>query len=128
MLEIYLTYFLFPIHLLISFPNFLFQFHLLFISHDLFLSLSYFPSLTKSCLNIQRKDNHAHFVCSLAGALMAGILQRRDTDSCVRMGLMAARLSLASSHPIAPTLTLASVDPIKVQSQFWPKPSFMWID
>ncbi|XP_038553987.1 pseudouridine-metabolizing bifunctional protein C1861.05 isoform X2 [Micropterus salmoides] len=65
---------------------------------------------------------------SLAGALMAGILQRRDTDSCVRMGLMAARLSLASSHPIAPTLTLASVDPIKVQSQFWPKPSFMWID
>ncbi|XP_032379145.1 pseudouridine-metabolizing bifunctional protein C1861.05 [Etheostoma spectabile] len=63
---------------------------------------------------------------SLAGALMAGILQRRDTDSCVRMGLLAARLSLASPHPIAPTLTLDSVDPNKVQTH-WPKPSFMWI-
>ncbi|XP_031139138.1 pseudouridine-metabolizing bifunctional protein C1861.05 [Sander lucioperca] len=63
---------------------------------------------------------------SLAGALMAGILQQRDTDSCVRMGLLAARLSLVSLHPIAPTLTLDSVDPNKVQTH-WPKPSFMWI-
>ncbi|XP_039988917.1 pseudouridine-metabolizing bifunctional protein C1861.05 [Xiphias gladius] len=65
---------------------------------------------------------------SLAGALMAGILRRQDTDSCVRMGLLAARLSLASSHPIAPTLTLDSVDPSKVQIQNWPKPSYRWID
>ncbi|XP_070763979.1 uncharacterized protein [Enoplosus armatus] len=65
---------------------------------------------------------------SLAGALMAGILQQRDTDSCVRMGLLAARLSLASPHPIAPMLTLDSVDPNKVQTQSWPKPSFIWID
>ncbi|XP_078023897.1 uncharacterized protein LOC117261663 [Epinephelus lanceolatus] len=65
---------------------------------------------------------------SLAGALITGILQRRDTDSCVRMGLLAARLSLASPHPIAPTLTLDSVDPNKAQTQCWPKPSFMWID
>ncbi|XP_020515446.2 uncharacterized protein zgc:136858 [Labrus bergylta] len=65
---------------------------------------------------------------SLAGALMAGILQQRDTDSCVRMGLLAARLSLISSHPIAPTLTSHSVDPNKVQTPSWPKPSFMWID
>ncbi|XP_076588822.1 uncharacterized protein LOC143321944 [Chaetodon auriga] len=65
---------------------------------------------------------------SLAGALMAGILQQRDTDSCVRMGILAARLSLVSPHPIAPALTLDSVDPSKVQAQCWPKPSFMWID
>uniref|UniRef100_A0A3Q3QNX8 Carbohydrate kinase PfkB domain-containing protein n=1 Tax=Monopterus albus TaxID=43700 RepID=A0A3Q3QNX8_MONAL len=64
---------------------------------------------------------------SLAGALMAGILQGRDTHSCVRMGLLAARLSLASPHPIAPTLTLDSVDPIKVQTQNWCKPTFLWI-
>ncbi|KAL6106478.1 uncharacterized protein ACO6RY_10341 [Pungitius sinensis] len=64
---------------------------------------------------------------SLAGALMAGILQQRDTDSCVRMGLLAARLSLASSHPISPTLTSDSVDPNKVP-QYWPKPRFMWIN
>uniref|UniRef100_A0A3Q3T1L6 Zgc:136858 n=2 Tax=Mastacembelus armatus TaxID=205130 RepID=A0A3Q3T1L6_9TELE len=64
---------------------------------------------------------------SLASALMAGIVQGRDTDSCVRMGLLAARLSLASPHPIPPTLTLDSVDPTKVQTQNWSKPSFMWI-
>ncbi|TKS73659.1 Interleukin-17 receptor A [Collichthys lucidus] len=65
---------------------------------------------------------------SLAGALMVGILQHKDTDSCVRMGLLAARLSLASPHPIAPTLTLDSVDPNKFQAEHWPKPSFMWIN
>ncbi|XP_070687002.1 uncharacterized protein [Pempheris klunzingeri] len=65
---------------------------------------------------------------SLAGSLIAGILQRRDTDSCVQMGLLAARLSLASPHPINPMLTLASVDPNTVQTQCWPKPRFMWID
>ncbi|XP_073328224.1 uncharacterized protein [Pagrus major] len=65
---------------------------------------------------------------SLAGALMAGILQQRDTDSCVRMGILAARLSLVSPHPIAPTLTLDCVDPNKVKAQDWPKPSFMWIN
>ncbi|XP_059191379.1 uncharacterized protein zgc:136858 isoform X3 [Centropristis striata] len=65
---------------------------------------------------------------SLAGALIAGIFQRRDTDSCVRMGLLAARLSLASPHPIAPTLTSDSVDPNRVQTQDWLTPRFMWID
>ncbi|CAJ1056321.1 pseudouridine-metabolizing bifunctional protein C1861.05 [Xyrichtys novacula] len=65
---------------------------------------------------------------SLAGAMMAGILQQRDTDSCVRMGLLAAQMSLVSPHPIAPTLTSDAVDPNKVQTHSWPKPSFMWID
>ncbi|XP_075998065.1 uncharacterized protein LOC142991814 [Genypterus blacodes] len=65
---------------------------------------------------------------SLAGGLIAGIVQGRDTDSCVQMGLLAARLSLASLHPIAPALTLDLVDPNKVPTQEWPKPSFMWIN
>ncbi|XP_047452890.1 pseudouridine-metabolizing bifunctional protein C1861.05 isoform X1 [Mugil cephalus] len=65
---------------------------------------------------------------SLAGALMAGILQGKDTDSCVRMGLLAAKTSLASPHPISPTLTLDSVDPHKIQTQTWPRPRFMWIE
>ncbi|XP_068169684.1 uncharacterized protein zgc:136858 isoform X2 [Antennarius striatus] len=65
---------------------------------------------------------------SLAGAIMVGILQQRDTDSCVRMGLLAARLSLLSPHPIALALNSDSVDPDKVHAQNWPKPSFMWID
>ncbi|XP_054886583.1 uncharacterized protein zgc:136858 isoform X2 [Poeciliopsis prolifica] len=65
---------------------------------------------------------------SFAGALMAGILQRKDTDSCVRMGLLAARMSLASPHPVSPALTLDSVDPSKVQAPKWPTPGFFWLD
>ncbi|XP_037538945.1 pseudouridine-metabolizing bifunctional protein C1861.05 [Nematolebias whitei] len=62
---------------------------------------------------------------SLAGALMSGILRGRDTDSCVRMGLLAAKISLLSPHPISPTLTLESVDPDEIQTHKWPKPSFL---
>ncbi|XP_016524220.1 uncharacterized protein LOC103134538 isoform X2 [Poecilia formosa] len=65
---------------------------------------------------------------SFAGALMAGILQKKDTDSCVRMGLLAARISLSSPHPISPTLSLDSVDPSKVQAPKWPTPGFVWLD
>ncbi|KAG7268896.1 hypothetical protein CRUP_021791 [Coryphaenoides rupestris] len=65
---------------------------------------------------------------SLAGGIMAGVLQGRDTDSCVRMGLLAARLSLATRHPINPLLCMDSVDPRKILSQAWPKPRFLWID
>ncbi|XP_056137694.1 uncharacterized protein zgc:136858 [Lampris incognitus] len=65
---------------------------------------------------------------SLAGGIMAGILGGRDTDSCVWMGLLAARLSLASPHPVAPILTMDSVDPSKIPTQTWPKPVFMWMD
>uniref|UniRef100_H3DEZ4 Zgc:136858 n=1 Tax=Tetraodon nigroviridis TaxID=99883 RepID=H3DEZ4_TETNG len=65
---------------------------------------------------------------SLAGALIAGVLQQRDADSCVRMGLLAARQSLVSPHPIATTLSLDSVDPNNVQPQQWAKPRLMYID
>lgn len=59
---------------------------------------------------------------------MAGILQQRDTDNCVRMGLLAARFSMVSPHPISQKLTLESLDPQKIYTQDWPKPRFMWID
>ncbi|KAM9816166.1 uncharacterized protein zgc:136858 [Syngnathus typhle] len=65
---------------------------------------------------------------SFAGALMAGILQGRDTDTCVRMGLLAARLSLASPHPIAPVLTTHSIEPDRFEKHSWPTRRFMWID
>ncbi|KAF7224087.1 transcript variant X2 [Nothobranchius furzeri] len=65
---------------------------------------------------------------SLAGALIAGILQGKDTDTCVQMGLLAARMSLSSPHPISPMLTLDSVDPNKIQTQKWQKPTFVKID
>ncbi|KAM9352022.1 uncharacterized protein ABDE67_006881 [Symphorus nematophorus] len=85
----------------------------------------YYPALT---VTAEETMNVSGAGDSLAGALIAGISQHRDTDTCVRMGLLAARLSLLSSHPIAPTLTLDSVDPSKVPTQNWPKPRFMWID
>ncbi|XP_055011532.1 uncharacterized protein zgc:136858 isoform X2 [Boleophthalmus pectinirostris] len=59
---------------------------------------------------------------SLAGALIAGMLQGRDTDSCVRMGLLAARLSLVSAHPICPSLTIDAIDPNKHLN--WTRPTF----
>ncbi|KAM6960566.1 uncharacterized protein FYW47_009136 [Aplochiton taeniatus] len=65
---------------------------------------------------------------SLAGGMMAGILQGRDTHSCVRMGLLAARLSMASPHPIDPSLSLDTVDPNKVHPLPWPEPTFMWME
>nr|XP_057942316.1 uncharacterized protein zgc:136858 [Doryrhamphus excisus] len=65
---------------------------------------------------------------SLAGAVMAGIVQGGDTDTCVGMGLLAARLSLASPHPIAPLLTPHTVDPHRAQRHGGSQPRFMWID
>ncbi|XP_062318123.1 uncharacterized protein zgc:136858 isoform X1 [Osmerus eperlanus] len=65
---------------------------------------------------------------SLASGIMNGILLGRDTHSCVRMGLLAARMSMASPHPIAPTVTIGSVDPDKVSSQIWPLPTFTWME
>lgn len=85
----------------------------------------YYPALTvtpEETMNVSGAGD------SLAGALITGILQGKDTNSCVRMGLLAARMSLASPHPIAPVLTLDSVDPNKVQAQDWPKPKFVWMD
>ncbi|XP_041692879.2 pseudouridine-metabolizing bifunctional protein C1861.05 [Coregonus clupeaformis] len=66
---------------------------------------------------------------SLAGGILAGMFQSRDTHSCVRMGLLAARLSLASPHPICTTMTTDSVDPNKVQPpQPWPQPNLLWLE
>eukprot|EP00063_Salmo_salar_P006436 XP_013981271.1 PREDICTED: pseudouridine-metabolizing bifunctional protein C1861.05-like isoform X2 [Salmo salar] len=66
---------------------------------------------------------------SLAGGILAGMFQSRDTHSCVRMGLLAARLSLASPHPVCTTLTTDSVDPNKVQPpQSWPQPNLLWME
>ncbi|XP_043083149.1 pseudouridine-metabolizing bifunctional protein C1861.05 [Puntigrus tetrazona] len=65
---------------------------------------------------------------SFAGAMMVGILQGLDTDSCVRMGLLAARTSLLSPHPIDPSLTADAIHPEKPHSQLWSKPTCVWIE
>ncbi|XP_068595002.1 uncharacterized protein zgc:136858 [Brachionichthys hirsutus] len=85
----------------------------------------HYPALTVSAEEIVNVSGAGD---SLAGAIMVGIHQQKDTDRCVRMGLLAARLSLLSPHPIAQTLNSDSVNPDKVHAQDWPKPTFMWID
>nr|XP_023654010.1 pseudouridine-metabolizing bifunctional protein C1861.05-like isoform X2 [Paramormyrops kingsleyae] len=65
---------------------------------------------------------------SLAAGLIAGILQGQDADICVRMGLLAARLSLSSPHPVAPSLCPDTVSPQGVRSVAWPTPTFLWMD
>lgn len=75
-----------------------------------------YQDILKSTLRI-------HLLSSLAGAMMVGILQGKSTDSCVRMGLLAARMSLLSPHPIDPSLTIDAIHPEK--SQLWSKPTLM---
>ncbi|XP_036376219.1 uncharacterized protein zgc:136858 [Megalops cyprinoides] len=65
---------------------------------------------------------------SLAAGLMAGILQGGNTDDSVRLGLMAAQLSLASPHPIAPSLSAGMVNLEEVRTQDWPRPTLWWIE
>ncbi|XP_072291752.1 uncharacterized protein [Eucyclogobius newberryi] len=80
----------------------------------------YYPALNvtaKETVNVSGAGD------SLTGALIAGMLQDRDIDSCVRMGLLAARLSLASAHPIAPSLTIDAIDPKKHPN--WTRPTFI---
>lgn len=86
------------------------------------LGALHYPALT---VTTEETMNVSGAGDSLAGALMAGILQGRDTNSCVQMGLLAARLSLSSPHPINPTLTLDSVDPNK--HHHWHEPTFISI-
>ncbi|XP_073687504.1 uncharacterized protein [Garra rufa] len=64
---------------------------------------------------------------SFAGAMMVGILRGLDTDCCVRMGLLAARTSLLSPHPIDPSLTVDAIHP-ESHSQMWSKPTCVWIE
>ncbi|XP_061085884.1 uncharacterized protein zgc:136858 [Conger conger] len=64
---------------------------------------------------------------SLAGAVMAGTLRGLGADDSVRLGLLAACLSLASPHPIAPSLSAQTVSLETIQSHAWPQPSCHWI-
>ncbi|XP_035257374.1 pseudouridine-metabolizing bifunctional protein C1861.05 isoform X2 [Anguilla anguilla] len=65
---------------------------------------------------------------SLAGGLMAGVLRGLRTDDSVRLGLLAARRSLASRHPVAPSLSSDTVNLARVRSQAWPRPSCRWME
>ncbi|XP_066580343.1 uncharacterized protein LOC136771750 isoform X2 [Amia ocellicauda] len=63
---------------------------------------------------------------SLAAGIMAGILQERDTDTCVRMGLIAARLSLGSHDPVAPSLSMETINPERMRSHCCPQGTVHW--
>ncbi|KAK7891883.1 hypothetical protein WMY93_023846 [Mugilogobius chulae] len=87
------------------------------------LGALYYPALTVTAEEIVNVSGAGD---SLAGGLIAGMLQGRDTDTCVRMGLLAARLSLASAHPIAPSLTVEEIEPKK--HQHWTSPTLIKIN
>ncbi|XP_010012556.1 PREDICTED: pseudouridine-metabolizing bifunctional protein C1861.05-like [Nestor notabilis] len=57
---------------------------------------------------------------SLMAGILAGILAKHDTDTCVRMGLLAASLSLRSYEPISPEISTSSVSQEQVKSRSWP--------
>ncbi|KAM7057018.1 uncharacterized protein M8220_003282 isoform 2-T2 [Acridotheres tristis] len=58
---------------------------------------------------------------SLMAGILAGMLAKHDTDTCVRMGLLAASLSLRSYEPISPEISTSSVSQEQVQSRSWPE-------
>ncbi|XP_018426000.1 PREDICTED: pseudouridine-metabolizing bifunctional protein C1861.05-like [Nanorana parkeri] len=59
---------------------------------------------------------------SLMSGLLSGVLEKLDTDTCVRMGLLAARLSLRSRGPISQIISSTSVSVRKVAEETWPEP------
>ncbi|XP_065497761.1 uncharacterized protein LOC135992483 isoform X2 [Caloenas nicobarica] len=58
---------------------------------------------------------------SLMAGILAGMLTQHDTDTCVRMGLLAASLSLRSYEPISPEISILSVNQEQVKSRSWPE-------
>ncbi|XP_069823709.1 uncharacterized protein [Dendropsophus ebraccatus] len=62
---------------------------------------------------------------SLMAGLLTGVLAQYDTDACVRMGLLAARLSLRSRGPISRLISPISVSLQQVAGISWPPPR-MW--
>ncbi|XP_068258429.1 uncharacterized protein [Nyctibius grandis] len=58
---------------------------------------------------------------SLMAGILAGMLDKHDTDTCVRMGLLAASLSLRSYEPISPEISTSSVNQEQVKSRSWPE-------
>ncbi|XP_073423714.1 uncharacterized protein [Dendrobates tinctorius] len=59
---------------------------------------------------------------SLMAGLLTGVLAEYDTDTCVRMGLLAARLSLRSRGPISQLISPISVNLRQVTEEKWPPP------
>lgn len=58
---------------------------------------------------------------SLMAGMLAGMLAKHDTGTCVRMGLLAASLSLRSYEPISPEISTSSVSQEQVKSRSWPE-------
>lgn len=59
---------------------------------------------------------------SFMAGLLTGVLAEYDSDTCVRMGLLAARLSLRSSGPISRLISPVSVSAQQVVEEKWPPP------
>lgn len=66
------------------------------------------------------------FLLSLAAGLMAGMLQGQDSDTCVKMGLLAADMSLRSHDPVSPALSSTTVSPEQVRARRWPPVTWQW--
>uniref|UniRef100_A0A8C5PMM1 Carbohydrate kinase PfkB domain-containing protein n=1 Tax=Leptobrachium leishanense TaxID=445787 RepID=A0A8C5PMM1_9ANUR len=65
---------------------------------------------------------------SFIAGFLAGILAEMNTDICVRMGLLAARLSLQSHGPISNLISVTTVSPQQVKAISWIKPKTWKID
>ncbi|XP_040201666.1 pseudouridine-metabolizing bifunctional protein C1861.05-like isoform X1 [Rana temporaria] len=60
---------------------------------------------------------------SLMAGFLSGVLGKLDTDTCVRMGLLAARLSLRSRGAISQLISPTSISVQQVAEETWPAPT-----
>ncbi|XP_073178605.1 uncharacterized protein [Lepidochelys kempii] len=58
---------------------------------------------------------------SLMAGIIAGLLAGHDTDTCVRMGLLSACLSLRSYEPVSQEISTVSVNLEQVKARSWPE-------
>ncbi|XP_078466773.1 uncharacterized protein LOC144730092 [Lampetra planeri] len=61
---------------------------------------------------------------SLVAGVIAGLLAQRDLDSCVRMGLIAASISLRCHDAVPPSLQMNSLEQQSLGALQWPRPTY----
>uniref|UniRef100_M3XK43 Zgc:136858 n=2 Tax=Latimeria chalumnae TaxID=7897 RepID=M3XK43_LATCH len=78
------------------------------------------PVLQEDILNVSGAGD------CLAAGMIAGMLAGQETDTCVRMGLLAAYLSLRSHDSVPMKINDDSVGPEQIKARNWPEATYRW--
>uniref|UniRef100_A0ABM5GEK5 Uncharacterized protein isoform X4 n=1 Tax=Pogona vitticeps TaxID=103695 RepID=A0ABM5GEK5_9SAUR len=81
------------------------------------LCASYYPAIPVPAEEIVNVSGAGD---SLMAGVIAGLLAGDDTDTCIRLGLLSASLSLRSFEPVSPAINPTSVSVAMVKARSWP--------